>query len=621
MASEAQPIGPSIGLARRMLGVRMFAPLVAATTLVLASALGGATRTQTTVGGRCSGPSVAARLAAQTRLLDEQYQADLRASPLTATSYGDHRYDGQLDHFSLQAAMDENAADRHFLARLRAIDVSGFSEEDRTSHDLLVDILRQRIADFVLGEYEMPLSQIAGVHLTLADLPNATQFETVRDYDTYLARLGQIPRALDETITVLEKGRRDGLMPPRFLLEKISSECDGTVRENPFVAPLRRFPATVSSADRARLERSIVAVVRLHVLPSYRRFSRFISRRYAPFGRGAIAVSALPGGLGRYRNDIREQTSTDLSPIAIHGLGLSEVARISALLDALAHKEGFRDRVSYRAALLTDARYIPTSPDAIVEDFRRHIAAMQPKLSEIFTDFRTAPLVVEAIPASQPSNGTHYLPGTADGRRPARIVIATSDFSHRSLITDEVFAYHEGVPGHHVQLTIQQRLTGLPRFRRHAFSAAYGEGWAVYTELVAKEIGCFQDPASDYGRLSTELLRAARLVVDTGIHADGWSRQRAIDYFRSLGVADEPTIRSEVDRYIALPAQSLSYKIGQLKILELRERARRRLGSKFDLRRFHDAVLNGGNLPLDLLEARIDRWLDAAVTTRSGKVS
>jgi uncharacterized protein (DUF885 family) len=349
--------------------------------------------------------------------------------------------------------------------------------------------------------------------------------------------------------------------------------------------------------------------VNAEVLPAYRRFAEFIATDYAPRGRTTIGLNSLPEGARRYQQAIREQTTTDMSPAEIHALGLREVERINGLLTNLAIKAGYKDLGSFRGALNSDPRYVPKSPDQIVEDFRRYVDQMQPRLPELFGVFPKTPLTVEAAPASQPNNPTHYVFGTPDGARPARVVVATSNYAHRKLLSDETQAYHEGIPGHHLQISIQQRLTGLPEFCLHVVNNAYAEGWAVYAEALGKEIGFFQDPASDYGRLNLELMRAVRLVVDTGIHSEGWTREQAVAYLRESGAADEPTIQAEIDRYVAWPAQGLSYKIGQLKILELRSRAKQQLGSGFDIRAFHDEILSGGSLPLDMLEARIDTWI------------
>jgi uncharacterized protein (DUF885 family) len=514
-----------------------------------------------------------------------------------------------LDDYSLAASVKQNAIDRAYRSKLEAISTEGFPEKDRLSHDLLLHVLDNRITDYALKNYEMPVSQMQGIHNHLADLPNSVPLDTVEHYEDYIARLHQIPRAFEQTIEVLRQGEKDGLMPVRILLEQIPAQCEGTIAENPFLAPTKEFPASISAGDQKRLTEEIVQVVNSEVLPAYRRFADFIAKNYAPHGRATIGLNSLPEGPRRYQQAIREQTTTDMSPAEIHALGLREIERIKGLLTNLAIRAGYKDLSSFRAALNSDPKYIPKSPDQIVEDFRRYVGQMQPHLPELFGVFPRNPPAVEAVPASQPNNPTHYIFGTPDGSRPARVVVATSNYAHRKLFPDETQAYHEGIPGHHLQISIQQRLTDLPEFRLHVINNAYAEGWAVYAEALGKEIGFFQDPASDYGRLSLELMRAVRLVVDTGIHSEGWSREQAVAYFRESGAADEPTIQAEIDRYIAWPAQGLSYKIGQLKILDLRHRAAQQLGPRFDIRAFHDEILSGGSLPLDMLETRVNNWI------------
>jgi uncharacterized protein (DUF885 family) len=346
------------------------------------------------------------------------------------------------------------------------------------------------------------------------------------------------------------------------------------------------------------------------VLPAYKKFSLFLRTEYAPKGRIALSIISLPDGEKRYENDIYARTTTRMTPDEIHQLGLKEMARIEEEMTAIAKKEGFPDLASFRASLKTNPKYVPTSAEQILDDFRRYIGQMAPKLPELFNLLPKSPVTVEPIPPFQAAAATHYVTGTPDGKRPGRVVVATSNFAERSLIDDEAIAYHEGIPGHHMQLSVQQELTGLPKFRLHGLGFnAYIEGWALYAEQLGKEVGFYQDPVSDYGRLSSELFRAVRLVVDTGIHSKGWSREQVVEFFRKSGAVDEPTIQSETDRYIAWPAQALSYKLGQLKFRELRERAQKELGPKFDIRAFHDEMLNGGTLPLDLLQERTDKWI------------
>jgi uncharacterized protein (DUF885 family) len=553
---------------------------------------------------------VADRVAAQNALFEEQYETDLRNFPERATAYGDYRYNDKLADRSLDAIARYHKADADFLARLDAIPATGFSDQDQLSHDLLVRVLQQRIADYNLKEYGMPINQQNGIHTSLADLPLSVPFDSVKHYEDYIARLHQIPRVLSQTTEVLRAGMKDKLMPVRFLIEKLPGQCQGIIDADPFLLPTKKYPADISAADQKRLTQQITDAINSDVMPAYKTFAAFLSTEYAPAGRTTLSVESLPDGVKRYENDIYGRTTTHMTPDEIHQLGLREIDRIQAEMTAIAKKEGFADLASFRASLKTNPKYIPTSADQILDDFRRYIAQMEPKLPELFTLLPKSPVTVEAIPAFQAAAATHYVTGTPDGKRPGRVVVATSKFAERSLIDDEAIAYHEGVPGHHMQLSVQQQLSGLPKFRLHGLGFnAYIEGWALYAEELGKEVGFYQDPVSDYGRLSSELFRAVRLVVDTGIHSKGWTRDQVVDFFRKSGAIDEPSIQSETDRYIAWPAQALSYKLGQLKIRELRERAKKELGSKFDIRKFHDEMLDGGTLPLDLLEARTNKWI------------
>jgi uncharacterized protein (DUF885 family) len=562
------------------------------------------------------------RLAAQNTLFEQQYQSDLKAAPERATAYGDYRYNSLLAERSLAAITQRHLTDLDFATRLAAIPTAGFPDQDLLSHDLLLRVLRQRIADFDLKEYEMPVDQMNGIHTSLADLPLAVPFNSVQHYEDYIARLHQVPRVLTQTTEVMRLGLKDNLMPVRFLLEKVPVQCEGIISADPFLLPTKKFPAAISPEDQKRLTAAIQQAVDTDVLPAYRAFAAFVAKDYAPHGRTALAVTSLPDGVKRYQNDIRGRTTTNMTPDEIHQLGLREVARITALITDIAHKEGFATLAEFRESLKTNPKYIPTSSEQILDDFRRYIDQMQPRLSELFTLLPKSPVTVEAIPAFQSAAATHYQNGTPDGKRPGRVVVATSDFAHRTLIDDEATAYHEGVPGHHMQISVAQQLTGLPQFRLHNLGFnAYVEGWALYSEQLGKEIGFYQDPVSDYGRLSSELFRAVRLVVDTGIHSKGWTRDQVVAYFRQSGAIDEPTIQSETDRYIAWPAQALSYKLGQLKIRELRDRAQQQLGPKFDIRTFHDEIINGGTLPLDLLDARTDAWIKAQLKSQPKSTS
>ncbi len=553
---------------------------------------------------------VAERLAEQNKLFDEQYETDLRNFPERATAFGDYRYNDKLADYSLAAIAQRHQTDISFLNRLNAISTAGFSDQDQLSHDLLVRALQLRIDDYDLKEYEMPINQQNGVHTNLADLPLSVPLDSVKHYEDYIARLHQVPRVMSQATEILRAGMKDKLMPVRFLLEKIPAQCEGIISADPFLRPTRKYPAEISAEDQKRLTQQITDAINTDVIPAYKKFAEFIRTEYAPQGRTTLSITSLPDGQKRYEHDIYARTTTHMTAEQIHQIGLREIDRIEGEMTAIAKKEGFPDLASFRASLKTNPKYTPTSAEQILDDYRHYISQMQAKLPDLFTLLPKSPVTVEAIPEFQATAATHYVTGTPDGKRPGRVVVATSDFAHRSLIDDEAIAYHEGVPGHHMQLSVAQQLGNLPKFRQHGFGfTAYVEGWALYAEQLGKEVGFYQDPVSDYGRLSSELFRAVRLVVDTGIHAKGWSRDQVVEFFRKSGAVDEPTIQSETDRYISWPAQALSYKLGQLKIRDLRDRAQKELGPKFDLRRFHDEILDGGALPLDLLDERTSKWI------------
>ena len=572
--------------------------LLAASTLLLAA-----------VSLSSGAQTVEARLAAQNALFNEAWENTLKLSPTLATAVGDYRYNSKLGDNSLASIVQRHQLDQAFLMRIQTISPKGFSEDDRTSHDLFLRQLKERVEDFDLKAYEMPINAQGGIHTSLADLPLSSPFDSVKHYEDYIARLHQIPTALTQTEEVLRAGVRDHLMIVKFLAEKIPAQCTGIITADPFLIPLKKFPATFSEADKKRLTDSITTTVSTEVLPAYKQFAAFITADYAPHGRAELSIESLPEGKRRYQAAIRQLTTTSLPASQIHQIGLDEYDRIVGEMTTLAKSAGYKDLATFRDHIESDPRYAVHSEQQIVDDFAAYIAQMRPKLPQLFTVIPPAPVTVEAIPAFQAAAATHYQTGTPDGKRPGRVSVAVADYEKRSLINDEAVAYHEGIPGHHMQLSVQQGLKGLPEFRKHGGNSAYTEGWALYAEQLGKEVGFYQDPGSDYGRLRSELFRAVRLVVDTGIHDQNWTRDQVVDFMRKSHAIDEPTIQSETDRYISWPAQALSYKLGQLKFRELRARATKELGPKFDLRAFHDEMLSGGSLPLDVLDARTDRWI------------
>lgn len=554
------------------------------------------------------------RVAKQNALFEEYYQAILKNSPLQATSIGDYRYNAQLDDVSLAAIARLHAEDDAFLARLRAIPTDGMAENDRLSHELLARQLERGDVNYELKNYEMPINQQGGIHSALADLPLSVPFDSVRHYEDYIERLHQVPRVLQQVVEVLRAGESDGLMPAKVVVDQLPGQCEGIISADPFLLPLKKFPASFTPAEKERLSAALTKAVNDEVLPAYRTFAAFLRDDYAPKGRTAISVESLPDGKRRYREAVKAMTTVDITPEAVHELGLKEVARITAEMTRLAEAQGYKDLAAFRAAVNADPRWRPKSEQQIVDDFKKHIDEMQPRLPELFGLLPKAPVTVEGIPDFDKAAATHYVRGTPDGKRPGRVVVAVADPTHRSLVNDEAVAYHEGVPGHHLQISVAQQLRSIPKFRLLSRGlSAYTEGWALYAEELGKEIGLYQDPVSDYGRLNSELFRAVRLVVDTGIHDKGWTRDQVIAYMRENDVNDV-VAQSETNRYIAWPGQALAYKMGQLKIRELRERAKERLGARFDLKAFHDEILDGGALPLDLLEERVDGWIKARET-------
>ncbi len=556
-----------------------------------------------------SSGEVMARVKQQNQLFEDYFENQLKNSPVQATYLGDYRYNNLLDDDSLTALARVHGEEDGFLARLKAIPTAGMSDGDRLSHDLLVRSLSQRDTAYGLKMYEMPINQQNGTHTQLADLPLSMPFDSVKHYEDYIARLHQVPRLLQQTADMMRAGEKDGLMPVKFLMEKIPGQCEGIIAADPFLIPTKKYPGTIPAAEQSRLTAAILQAVQTEVIPAYKQFAEFVRTDYAPHGRTQLSIESLPEGKARYAFAVRQGTTIDISAADVHAIGLKEVARITAEMNVLAVKQGYKDVAAWRVAINTDPRWKPKSADQIVQDFAKYIAQMQPKLPELFTLLPKQPVTVEAMPSFQAAAATHYSAGTADGRRPGRVVVAVADPTSRTLVLDEAVAYHEGIPGHHMQISDAQQLTSLPKFRQHSYGfTAYVEGWALYAEELGKEVGFYQDPVSDYGRLNSELFRAVRLVVDTGIHDGGWTRQQVIDYMHANDVNDT-LAQSETDRYISWPGQALGYKMGQLKIRELRDRAKTQLGPRFDIKAFHDEILDGGALPLDLLDARVSRWM------------
>jgi len=550
-------------------------------------------------------------------LFDEQWQYVLRTSPEWATMLGDNRYNDRLSDQSPEFFQSDLEQQRKFLSRFEAIDPAGFSRQDTLSRQLMIRELRQQIEGAQFKEWEMPVNQMNGMHLELPDLVALTPFNTVTDYDNYLARLRQIPHAFDQLTTNMRQGLHHGLMPPRYLLEKVSAEADdvaGKTGENsPFATPVKKFPSSVPAADQKRLQDAVLAAVADQIVPAYQRFAAFVRNDYAPHGRTDPGVWSLPDGAARYRFSIRQITTTDRTPEEIHALGLKQIDEIEAEMLAVAHRLGFKDLASLNDHIKNERHFYANSGQQVLDLYTNYARGMEPELPKLFGHLPKSKLTVIPMEASRSKNAVpaDYTDGAADGSRPGHINVNEWDPEHRLVLNIEAIAYHEGIPGHHLQLSLAQEMQKLPEFRRHAGYTAFVEGWALYAERLGKEVGHYQDPYSDYGRLENEMWRAIRLVIDTGVHEKHWSRDQMVAYFHRYTAMDEPNVQSEVDRYIAWPGQALAYKLGQLEILKLREQARQKLGAKFDIRAFHDEVLGNGALPLDVLDSEVSSWIDS----------
>ena len=558
---------------------------------------------------------VATRVKALNDLLAEQWQWTLKEGPEFATILGDLRYNDQWSDVSLAHAQAQKKDSAAFLKRFEAIDTTGFSEQDRLNQQLMVRQLKDNIRASDLKLDEMPVDQFGGAHLQLAQFVSMIPFDNVKNYEDYLARLDKVPGLIDQLIDVLRQGEKDKLMPPRYLLEKVVTQCRSIAapagEASAFGNPVVKFADGVPQSERKRLHDAVLKAVDEKVRPAYTKLADFIEKDYAPHGRAEPGMWSLPNGDALYRFQVEQRTTTNKSPAEIHELGLAEVKRIEGEQAKIAQQLGYADLATMRKALADDPKVHATSRQQIVDLYKKYIAQMQPKLPELFGLLPKTN--VEVLPIEEfrekGAAGAQYNQGTPDGTRPGRVYVNTGDFAKRQLLNIETTAYHEGVPGHHMQIAIAQTLPGLPPFRQQAGYTAYIEGWALYSERLGKEVGFYQDPLSYYGHLTDELLRADRLVLDTGVHYKHWTRQQMVDFFHAHSSQDEPSVQSETDRYIVLPGQALAYKLGQLKILELRERAKKELGDKFDIRAFHDEILNGGALPLDVLDTRVNGWI------------
>ena len=557
------------------------------------------------------------------KLFDEEWEWGLRDDPESATYVGDRRYDDRMTERSAEAFEIRRAHAVEVLKKLQAIDRSRLTEEDQINYDLAVLQARNVIeGDRFPGEL-MPVAR-GGVYEELSELAQAIPRDTVKDHDNFLARMRAYPKIVDDTIALMRRGLAAGLTPPRPVLGETANNIANQIFDDPTKSPVyeiafTKFRPSIPEAEQQRLQKEASEVLQTAVMPSLRKLHKFWVDEYYPKTRQSIALTALPNGKEWYAHRVRVMTTTDLTPDQIHELGQSEVKRIRAEMERIKEQTGFKGTLAeFFVFLRTDPQFFYTTREDLLRGYRDIAKRIDPELMKLFGRLPRTPYGVIPVPAySEKTNTTaYYNAGSPDSNRPGYFYANLYDLKARPKWEMEALTLHEAVPGHHLQISIAQELEKLPRFRRFGGFTAFVEGWGLYAESLGPELGMYADPYSKFGQLTYEMWRAVRLVVDTGMHTKGWTRQQAIDFFAANSSKPLHDIEVEIDRYISWPGQALAYKIGELKMKELRAKAQKEMGDKFDIRAFHDTLLGAGPLPMTLLEARMNEWMGA--TKESG---
>jgi len=548
------------------------------------------------------------------QLLDDHWDFSMRMDPVWATMTGDHRFDDRLPDASESAMAEKLAGLQDLQRRLWSIERSSLEQAERLNYDILDRALDSDIRGIGFRTYRFPLAKVGGVHTLLPELSVLVPLETAKDLENYICRLKQVKRYLAEHIEVMRAGLDDGQIPARVTLEGVDESIAAQIVADPtrsiFYKPFDERHSA-GQPDGAELAEAAKEAIAESVIPGYESLASFFKNEYYPRSREAIAASGLPNGRDYYQFCIRYHTTLDLTPEKVHATGQAEVQRIRREMEAAVVRAGFEGSFrEFIAYLRSDPRFYADTPDGLLKETAYLLKRIDGELPRLFRTLPRLPYGIRPVPDfSAPGQTTaYYMPGSGDGTRAGFYYVNTFDLKSRPLYELEALSLHEAVPGHHLQLALQQELD-LPRLRRFTHFTAYVEGWALYAERLGLELGFYTDPYSDFGRLSYEMWRACRLVVDTGMHALGWSRQQAIDFMLDNTSSTELNIANEVDRYIAWPGQALAYKTGELKIRELRARAEEALGDRFDIRAFHDVLLTSGSLPLDVLERQVDGWI------------
>lgn len=555
------------------------------------------------------------------KLLEDAWDFDMRENPLWASNVGDRRFDDQLPRVTPADHQRRDKMQREFLRIWQALDRSELSASDRTNYDIFGRLLRDSLAEYEFKSHLAPITGRYGFHIRFPELARNSRFETVRDYDNYVARLAAFERYVDEHIELMRLGIEQRIVLPDVVLRGYEETIAPHIVDDPTVsllyAPLTKMPERFSAADRKRLGQAARRAIAESVVPGYGAFLTFIKQEYLPACRGSIGASALPGGRAFYRYRVRRFTTLDLTPEQVHQKGLTEVERIRAEMKTIVRDLEFDgDVTSFVKFLRSDPQFYAKTPEELMKEVALVLKKMDGELPRLFGRLPRSPYGIRKVPAHvAPRTTTAYYQSPAgDGSRAGFYYVNTYNLKSRPLYEIEALSLHEAVPGHHLQLALQQELEDLPKFRRYAGFTAFVEGWALYAERLGLEAGFYQDPYRNFGRLSYEMWRACRLVVDTGIHYQGWTRQQAIDYMAANTALSLHNIAAEVDRYIGWPGQALAYKTGELKIRQLRQFAEESLDERFDLRAFHDVVLGSGSIPLTILDENVKAYVEKTRT-------
>lgn len=550
------------------------------------------------------------------QLFQDHWDAWMRFDPLTAAYVGDQRYNDRLPTATDEAYQNWREQLINFRSRLEGISHNQLSADDQLNYDLFYHLVVNEIAETGFNANRLPISRTGGFHIMFPDVFQVMPFDNPQDYANYISRLAAFKQYAHENIELMRLGLRTGFIPPRCTLTDLDGQLKAHIVNNPdesvLFHPFMHFPLQIGETDRRKLSEAAQRAILDSVVPGYQALLQFVEREYLPASRESIATSELPDGEAFYTHRIYYYTSLHQTAQKVHQTGLDEVKRIRGEMDVVIKRTGWNGTMAgFLEFLRTDPRFYVTTPEALLEKTALVLKRMDGELPRLFKTLPRMPYGIRAVPdyAAQGETAAYYSPGLGDGTRAGMYYVNTYDLPSRPLYEIEALSLHEAVPGHHLQLALQAELADVPMFRRYSGYQSFDEGWALYSERLGLEAGFYTDPYSDFGRLSYEMWRACRLVVDTGIHALGWTRQQAIDHLAENTSSTMLNIINEVDRYIAWPGQALAYKIGELKIRQLRQQAEDRLGTKFNLREFHDVLLLSGAVPLEILERMVDEWI------------